>query len=110
MSMDIKGLVESSTNLGVIETLQDEIKLRNEVRSSVNSLKQHIADEIKCIAELVGATFEIESEYPEWPYNPNSQIRNLFEKCIKKNTIKMLKSSLYTLGLNVVYSFKRCLN
>ena len=80
MSMDIKGLVESSTNLGVIETLQDEIKLRNEVRSSVSSLKQHIADEIKCIAELVGATFEIESEYPEWPYNPNSQIRNLFEK------------------------------
>lgn len=80
MSMDIKGLVESSTNLGVIETLQDEIKLRNEVRSSVSSLKQHIADEIKCIAELVGATFEIESAYPEWPYNPNSQIRNLFEK------------------------------
>ncbi|AIE79522.1 Aminoacyl-histidine dipeptidase [Bacillus cereus] len=79
MSMDIKGLVESSTNLGVIETLQDEIKLRNEVRSSVNSLKQHIADEIKCIAELVGATFEVESEYPEWPYNPNSQIRNLFD-------------------------------
>ncbi len=39
MSMDIKGLVESSTNLGVIETLQDEIKLRNEVRSSVSSLK-----------------------------------------------------------------------
>ena len=110
MSMDIKGLVESSTNLGVIETLQNEIKLRNEVRSSVSSLKQHVADEIKCIAELVGATFEIESAYPEWPYNPNSQIRNLFEKCIKKNTIKMLKSSLYMQGLNAVYSFKRCLN
>ena len=47
MSMDIKGLVESSTNLGVIETLQDEIKLRNEVRSSVSSLKQHVAEEIK---------------------------------------------------------------
>ncbi len=61
MSMDIKGLVESSTNLGVIETLQDEIKLRNEVRSSVSSLKRHIADEIKYIAELVGATFELES-------------------------------------------------
>lgn len=80
MSMDIKGLVESSTNLGVIQTLQDEIKLRSEVRSSVSSLKQHIVDEIKYIAELVGATFEKESEYPEWPYNPNSPIRNLFEK------------------------------
>ena len=110
MSMDIKGLVESSTNLGVIETLQDEIKLRNEVRSSVSSLKQHVAEEIKYIAELVGATFEIESEYPEWPYNPNSQIRNLFEKYIKKNTIKKLKSSLCMRGLSVAHSFKRCLN
>ncbi|EMA6343985.1 aminoacyl-histidine dipeptidase [Bacillus cytotoxicus] len=80
MSMDIKGLVESSTNLGVIETLQNEIKLKNEVRSSVATLKQHIVNKIKHIAELVGAQFEKESEYPEWPYNPNSPIRNLFEK------------------------------
>ncbi|WP_242142983.1 MULTISPECIES: aminoacyl-histidine dipeptidase [unclassified Bacillus cereus group] len=80
MSMDIKGLVESSTNLGVIETLHNEIKLKNEVRSSVGTLKQHIVNEIKHIAELVGAQFKKESEYPEWPYNPNSPIRNLFEK------------------------------
>ncbi|MDM5154972.1 aminoacyl-histidine dipeptidase [Bacillus sp. DX1.1] len=84
MSMDIKGLVVSSTNLGVVETLHNEIKLRNEVRSSVSSLKQHIVDEIKHIAELVGAQFEKESEYPEWPYNPNSPIRDLFEKVHKE--------------------------
>ncbi|EEL50637.1 aminoacyl-histidine dipeptidase [Bacillus cereus] len=84
MSMDIKGLVESSTNLGVIETLHNEIKLRNEVRSSVSSLKQHITNEIKHIAELVGATFEKESEYPEWPYSPNSPIRDLFENVHKE--------------------------
>ena len=53
------------------------------------------------IAELVGATFEIESEYPEWPYNPNSQIRNLFEKVHQENTIKKLKSSLCMRGLSV---------
>ena len=110
MSMDIKGLVESSTNLGVIETLQNEIKLRNEVRSSVSSLKQHVADEIKCIAELVGATFEIESAYPEWYTIRTHKFVIYLKKCIKKNTIKMLKSSLYMQGLNAVYSFKRCLN
>ncbi|MCM3738389.1 aminoacyl-histidine dipeptidase [Bacillus cytotoxicus] len=84
MSMEIKGLVESSTNLGVVETLHNEIKLRNEVRSSVKSLKQHIVNEIKHIAEVVGAQFEKESEYPEWPYNPNSSIRSLFEKVHKE--------------------------
>ena len=84
MSMDIPGLVESSTNLGVIETIHNEIKLRNEVRSSVSSLKERIVDEIKHIAQLVGAQFEKESEYPEWPYNPNSPIRDLFEKVHKE--------------------------
>ena len=94
MSMDIKGLVESSTNLGVIETLRDEIKLRNEVRSSVSSLKQHVAEEIKYIAELVGATFEIESEYPEYYTIQTHKFVIYLKKCIKKNTIKKLKSSL----------------
>ncbi|MGG2065739.1 aminoacyl-histidine dipeptidase [Bacillus sp. S14(2024)] len=84
MSMEIKGLVESSTNLGVVETLHNEIKLRNEVRSSVKSLKQHIVNEIQHIAEVLGAQFEKESEYPEWPYNPNSSIRSLFEKVHKE--------------------------
>ncbi|ENQ3106477.1 dipeptidase D [Bacillus sp. 491mf] len=84
MSMEIKELVESSTNLGVVEMLHNEIKLRNEVRSSVKSLKQQIVNEIKHIAEVVGAQFEKESEYPEWPYNPNSSIRNLFEKVHKE--------------------------
>ena len=107
MSMDIKGLVESSTNLGVIETLRDEIKLRNEVRSSVSSLKQHVAEEIKYIAELVGATFEIESEYPEWYYTIQTHKFVIYlKKCIKKNTIKKLKSSLCMRGLSVAHSFK----
>ena len=106
MSMDIKGLVESSTNLGVIETLRDEIKLRNEVRSSVSSLKQHVAEEIKYIAELVGATFEIESEYPNGHTIQTHKFVIYLKKYIKKNTIKKLKSSLYMRGLSVAHSFK----
>lgn len=110
MSMDIKGLVESSTNLGVIETLRDEIKLRNEVRSSVSSLKQHVAEEIKYIAELVGATFEIESEYPEWPYNPNSQIRNLFEKVHQEKYNKEIEISAVHAGIECSAFVQKCLN
>ena len=110
MSMDIKGLVESSTNLGVIETLRDEIKLRNEVRSSVSSLKQHVAEEIKYIAELVGATFEIESEYPEWPYNPNSQIRNLFEKVHQEKYNKEIEIFAVHAGIECSAFVQKCLN
>ena len=39
MSADIEGLVESSTNLGVVVTNDDEIKFELATRSSVKSLK-----------------------------------------------------------------------
>lgn len=84
MSMEIKGLVQSSTNLGVINTLDNAIEYHSAVRSSVGSLKKDIAMETKAISELVGAKLEISNEYPEWQYDSESKIRRLFEKVYKR--------------------------
>jgi len=32
------------------------------------------------LAEIMNCVIELESDYPEWQYNPNSQIRDTFEK------------------------------
>ncbi len=50
------------------------------VRSSVKTLKKAICDETIVLAEMVGATIEFESDYPEWQYNPDSKIRTILEK------------------------------
>lgn len=84
MSMDIEGLVESSTNLGVVTTLDHEVKLENEIRSSVKSLKMNIVNQLNVITHALGGEFTTDSDYPEWGYNASSTIRPLFEKTYKE--------------------------
>lgn len=80
MSTSIDGLVESSSNLGVLTTTEKGFRLTFSIRSSVSSRKDRIKEQIKAIAKLSGVDFVANSEYPSWEYNPNSEIREI---CIR---------------------------
>lgn len=86
MSMDIKGLVQSSTNLGVVTTTQDEVTFESAVRSSVRSLKEAIVKEIEAAAKVVGASMTLDSDYPAWEYKADSYIREIFINTYKDMT------------------------
>ena len=77
MSTDIAGLVESSNNLGVLTYENGAITFESAARSSVRTLKEEITSRIKMVADMVGASFELQSDYPAWEYNPNSKIREI---------------------------------
>lgn len=79
MSRGIEGLVESSTNLGVVKTTDSEVLFESEIRSSVKSLKLTMVTQVTRIAESLGSTVVIDTDYPEWAYNPHSKVRKLFE-------------------------------
>lgn len=79
MSADIKGLVESSSNLGVIITDDEKIVFNSSIRSSVRSLRHVIQDRFSLLAEILDVENIFSSDYPEWEYNPDSKIR---EVCI----------------------------
>ncbi|WP_342514090.1 aminoacyl-histidine dipeptidase [Sporosarcina sp. FSL K6-1522] len=79
MSKGVEGLVESSTNLGVVTTTETEIQFENEIRSSVKSAKAYMVTKAEALANLLGCEVRIDSDYPEWPYNPQSKARQLFE-------------------------------
>ena len=99
MSMAIDGLVQSSTNIGVITTSEENIEFDSAIRSSVKSLKKAICDETIVLAEMVGATIEFESDYPEWQYNPDSKIQPVFEKVFKDLYGKVPEISAIHAGL-----------
>ncbi len=80
MSAGIEGLVESSSNLGVLEEKDDKLVFINAVRSSVASLKKDITDKIQIISDLTGAEMALESDYPSWPFKVESEIRELMKK------------------------------
>lgn len=83
MSMDIQGLVQSSTNVGVVTTGEEFISYDSAVRSSVRSLKHDILVATKVLAEAFDAEVTTQSEYPEWQYDPDSKIRKVFERVHK---------------------------
>lgn len=83
-SVEIEGLVESSTNLGVVTTVNDKIEYDSAIRSSIASLKDEIVLRSKTVAELIGADFETTASYPEWQYDSESKIREICQDVHKR--------------------------
>jgi len=83
MSMDIQGLVESSTNLGVVTTTDTEVTFESALRSSIRSLKFSILNQARMVADSLGVSLTTDSEYPEWEYNPDSKLREIFKRVYK---------------------------
>lgn len=77
MSMDIEGLVESSTNLGVVRTLENEVTFECAVRSSVTSLKENITNKMNLLSQTLGGEFTLESDYPAWEYAKGSKLEDI---------------------------------
>lgn len=74
MSDAMQGLVETSTNLSIISTSDNEVVVKCLLRSSVNSAKTDLAIMMGAIFELSGAKVVFEGEYPGWKPNPDSAI------------------------------------
>ena len=77
MSADIPGLVETSTNVGVITTGKKDISVATSQRSSVASEIVEIADAVKAVFELGGAKVSGSDGYPGWKPNLDSPILKL---------------------------------
>lgn len=78
MSARIPGLVESSTNVGVMRIEGNEILLSSAVRSSTKSLKEEINHRIGKLCRLLEAEMILDADYPEWTYRPDSPVRDIF--------------------------------
>jgi dipeptidase D len=72
MSQDIPGLVETSTNLGVIRTAQGTVEIVSCSRSSQSAALHGLMDRLGAIARLAGARFEELPAYPGWRPNLDS--------------------------------------
>ncbi|WP_294248701.1 aminoacyl-histidine dipeptidase [uncultured Chryseobacterium sp.] len=80
MSPDVKDLVESSNNVARVELKEGALKILNLSRSSVESSKYSVAEQLKSVAELAGMHVEFSGSYPGWKPKPGSGIVQLMEK------------------------------
>lgn len=79
MSTDIKGLVQTSLNMGILKTVKDnsEVSMSFSVRSSIGSEKQELIDRMDCLMRVLGGSVTCVGEYPAWEYKKDSTLRNL---------------------------------
>lgn len=99
MSKDIEGLVESSTNMGVINSSEKEFKFIFSVRSSVESLKSEISLRNSIAAKVCGGIHEIMGKYPAWEYKEDSKIREIAKEVYLETTGNELKCEAIHAGL-----------
>lgn len=75
MSMDIKGLVETSLNLGILYMEDNAVVLKYSVRSSVKTQKELLVEKIKSLTEWLGGSISVYGDYPAWEYKKDSKLR-----------------------------------
>ncbi|MBD3903194.1 aminoacyl-histidine dipeptidase [Chryseobacterium sp. Ch-15] len=80
MSPDVQDLVESSNNVARVELKEGGLKILNLSRSSVDSSKDSVAEQLKSVSELAGMNVEFSGSYPGWKPKPGSEIVQVLEK------------------------------
>jgi len=83
MSYDIKGLVETSTNLATVSIKNNSALIGLSSRSSIASALQDLRDRIHAISSLAGAKVTEGESYPGWKPNLNSDLLKLSKKIFK---------------------------
>ncbi len=76
MSGSIDGLVETSTNIGIVKLGEDEFLGSSSVRSSVEAAGAALSDKICYLTEFLGGDYTVQGAYPAWEYRKDSPLRD----------------------------------
>lgn len=108
MSKEVEGLPVTSTNMGVVKTLEDKVTVNTMLRSSSRSVNDDYVDNIVTVAKLCGMYVDYKGEWmPAWPYMAESKLRPLAKKMYKEKTGKDMQEFAVHGGLELgVFSEK----
>lgn len=81
MSAEIKGLVETSLNLGVLKTQSNEVFLHFTLRSNKKTALMHLEDKLKAFFGVMPSRIETSGHYPAWEYKCDSNLQEIYKKC-----------------------------
>ncbi len=84
MSLEVKDLVETSNNLAIVHTGKGEITVNTLLRGSTDSLKEDLAESVRCAFELAGAKVFFDGGYSGWVPNMKSPILHTMKEQYKK--------------------------
>lgn len=99
MDLEIEDTVESSLSIGVVKLEKNKVAIQTLTRSSVESMYMEMYNKILKLTEIIGGENSIISNCPEWEYNLDSKIKDIFEETYSKMYSKDAKSIVLHAGL-----------
>ncbi len=99
MSNEMAGLVETSNNLAIVKSENGEIRLMNLLRSSVDSAKDDLQQQIQSVFDLAGARCIFNGSYPGWKPNPTSPILRTMQEVYNRKYGKIPEIKAIHAGL-----------
>jgi dipeptidase D len=84
MSQAMKGLVETSNNMAIVNLSEGKFECHNLTRSSVDTSKEATAWKIAAVFHLIGAEVTLTGGYPGWKPNMQSPILKTMSDVYKK--------------------------
>ncbi len=88
MSKEIENLVETSLNLGILETEKDRVKMHFALRSNKESALFALEEKMLALTKVLGFKAETFGHYPPWEFNKNSSLQEIYKKVFKEKTGK----------------------
>ena len=92
-------IVESSDNLAIVKTLDENINIIISLRSSDPEVLKELKEKISNILKENNALFEFSAGYPEWKFRAESKLRDKALEVYKKLYNKDMKVEVIHAGL-----------
>ena len=99
MSQDIDGFVETSTNLASVKVSGNELTVVTSQRSSLESKKYFVSEQLNCLFSLYGANVHHSDGYPGWAPVPSSALLDIFTSEYKEMFDKDMAVKVIHAGL-----------
>ena len=84
MSDEVKGVVETSLNVGVVTTSEHEAEIICLIRSLIDSGKDYVVDMLTAVGQLANAKVAPKGGYPGWQPDANSPVMQLVRETYQK--------------------------
>ncbi len=85
MSAEIPNLVETSLNLGILETSASSINMIYTLRSNKNSALSYLEEKMSSFAEYNDCRYEISGRYLPWEFKEGSPLQTLYINAFEKH-------------------------
>jgi dipeptidase D len=95
MSKSMPGIVKTSNNLAVLETSLNKLRVKTSQRSFYQDDREELTEQISDLFDSAGALSYVDSEYPAWAPNDDSEISSLICDIYNESGKEVIKKAIH---------------